>query len=518
MASRFRKVVSTTVSAAMIYASWPASVSYAACAGATSGGSGPPSITATEVSTAQALQILRRRQDEQQQPTVLASLSQPPPAAAAAPPPKPKPVPVVEAPAPKKAPAAATKPAQPAVATPPPAAVAEKPAQSETKAAPPAPPAAATGEKAPAVAPKTTTLKEDLKPGRKMPPPADTVTKQAPRKPIVREAKPTPKEYYEPAPRAHAAAPSYGGSIKDDYVAPPSPTRGVWAQAYYDYERQGGWTLDGGTPGALTSRESTVGILAGADIIRQSMAHGGGQVVLGMLGGYSNTHTTYNNATFTDGDLYLRRGASDTTEGGSIGAYGLFLNDKLSADMLVKLDFMSYDKSDNTLDIEAGCGGDVAHRNASSDLFNVVLAGNVANRYMLSSNTWLEPTVGFRYTHSDYSNIKTALAGAGPALAFGLSDGDVLRLQGGVRYGFAHMLSADRVWIGTFGAFLYSDVLVSGISRDYQEVQEGKLRVMGQITNSITDRNGMTYMLQGEIRGGDDMIGVGVKGGVRYQW
>lgn len=515
MASKFRKVVSTTVSAAMVYASWPSSVAYAACAGATSGGSGPPSITATEVSTAQALQILRRRQDEQQQPVVLASLSQQPPAQAAPPPPSaeppPKPKPVAAAP--KKAVAVEAKKVEQAPAAPAPA----------EKKAEPAPAAAPAPEKKVEAAPateakKTTTLKEDLKPGRKMPPAADKVTKQAPKKPIVREAKPAPKEYYEPAPRKYAAAPSYGGSIKDDYVAPASPTRGVWAQAYYDYERQGGWTLEGGTPEALKSRETTVGFLAGADIIRKTMAHGGGQVVLGVLGGYSDTRTTYNDATFRDGDLYLRRNAGDTTEGGSIGAYGLFLANSLSADLLVKVDIMDYTKSDNTLDIEAGCGGDFAHRTASSDLLNVVLAGNIANRYMLSSNTWLEPTVGFRYTHSDYSNIKTARFGTGPDLAFGLSDGDVLRLQGGVRYGFAHMLSPDRVWIGTIGAFLYSDVLVNGISHDFQEVQEGKLRVMGQITNSITDRNGMTYMLQAEIRGGDDLIGVGVKGGFRYQW
>lgn len=70
----------------------------------------------------------------------------------------------------------------------------------------------------------------------------------------------------------------------------------------------------------------------------------------------------------------------------------------------------------------------------------------------------------------------------------------------------------------TIGGFLYSDVWISGISADYRDVNEGKLRVMGQLTSALAQSNGVTWLLQGEVRGGDDLIGVGVKGGVRYEW
>ena len=512
MASKFRKVVSTTLSAALVYGSWPANSAMAgACGAGVSGGSGPPSISATEVSTAQALEILRRRKDEQQQPVVLASLSQqppaqaaPPPPPAAEPPPKPKPFAAAPAPAPKKVEAAPVAPA----------------------------PAAKKAEPVPAAAPatdakKTTTLKEDLKPGRKMPPPADKVTKQTPKKPIVREAKPAPKEYYEPAPRKYAAAPSYGGSIKDDYSPRPTPVHGIWVQGYYDYEQVSGWTLLGGTPGGLKSKTETVGVVGGFD--RKVANHGDSTWIVGVLGGYENSRATYNNQRFlevpADNADYLRINAHDDTEGGSVGLYTLLTSPTWSFDALLKFDIFSYDQRDQFIqtNTNAGSCGVLAgpwERQNSSDMFNVILAGNAARRYMMSGNSWFEPVVGFRYTHTDYSNLRQFInaPGGGPALPFGLVDGDVLRLQGGLRYGTAHVLPGDKVWITTIGGFLYSDVLVSGISQNYQDVIEGKIRLMGQLTTALVQANGMTYMLQTEVRGGDNMFGVGVKGGIRYEW
>jgi len=104
---------------------------YAACGASTGGGSGPPSISATEISTAQALQILRRRQDEAlanggfqlasatqisqaQTPATIAGVpgtQQPPaPAPAAAPPSPSAPAPSAQAPsAPKQTAPAAKK-------------------------------------------------------------------------------------------------------------------------------------------------------------------------------------------------------------------------------------------------------------------------------------------------------------------------------------------------------------------------------------------------------------------------
>ena len=141
----------------------------------------------------------------------------------------------------------------------------------------------------------------------------------------------------------------------------------------------------------------------------------------------------------------------------------------------------------------------------------------MARRYMHTADSWFEPVVGFRYTHTAYSDIKE-FSSKGPPMEFGLTDGDIFRVQGGVRYGFAHVLPNERVWITTLGGFLYSDVFISGISKDFRDVVEGKIRVMGQLTSSLTSADGTTFFTQLEVRGGDDMIGFGAKGGVRYEW
>ena len=491
MASRFRKAVSTTLAFAMIYGSWPSQQAYAGCGSSVSGGSGPPSISATEVSTTQALEVLRRRRDEQQQPIVVASLSQPPPAQAQAAPPPPPPAQQQAAAAP------ATQGGAPGAASP---------------AAPKAKKAPAAAASAPA-------------------PKAKKLVKKAPAKTVVADA-PAPNAKKAPAKEtvvaSAAPAPYYGGSIKDDYVAPPpGPSRGVWVQGYYDYERQSGWTLDGGVKGAVTSKEEAAGVLAGADIIR---AHGNGQVVVGVLGGYSSTTTKYNDATFqgpeaTNGNNpgnvpMIRTNAKDTLDGGSVGAYGIYTNGTISADVLVKVDLLDYKTSEDVSPTDCNGGQpNFYNRSNTADVMDVVLAGNLARRYMVSSTSWFEPVMGFRYTHSDYSNIRQFTSDATRAVQpFGLSDGDVFRIQGGLRYGFAHQLSADRIWVMTVGGFLYSDVWISGISADYRDVNEGKIRVMGQLTSALAQSNGLTWLLQTEVRGGEDMIGVGVKGGFRYEW
>ncbi len=613
---------------AMLAGQWPQAALAAPCGAATAGGSGPPSISASEVSTAQALQILRRRQDEQlasaQGGLNVASLSQTPPPAAQ---PAPAPAPVIQAPAPK--PAAATPPPAPKIVTPPapkpvvaapvakpaaPAPVAKpqiaeatpvKPAPAAPATAPPAPqpqiapppaaapatpppvaaaPAPATAPadtaqatpkmaptdkdmgaapaakpadaaspgmaptdkdfgatadaakaprmaptdkdfsavdaKAPSKAPRMAATDKDFADEPKAP--AKTPIKAKVKKPAAAKVKaPAEKTYVAAAP-----APTMYRGMKDDPVAErPQASRGVWAQGYYDYERQGGYTLDGGAKGALTAKTQTVGMLAGADLIRHQHAREGDVLVVGVLGGYSSSRTRYNDTTFKaeafDGagnslgiDTFTRENARDTLEGGSVGLYSLYTDGNWSVDGLLKFDFMDLNKSD----IITACNTDAAFpRSASADVFNVVVAANFARRYMHTASSWFEPVVGFRYTHTDYSNIKEFSAKP-PPLAFGLDDGDIFRLQGGLRYGVAHVLPGERVWITTLGGFLYSDVAISGISKDFRDVNEGKLRAMGQLTTSLTGADGTTYFTQLEVRGGDDMIGFGAKAGLRHEW
>lgn len=547
MSTRTRRAVSSAVALAMVVGQWP-TAALAGCGASSSGGSGPPSISATEVSTSQALEILKRRQDEAANNVQVASLSPPPappPPPAAAPAPKPKPAPVVEAAKPKPKPVAeAVKPAPkpaPKVAeakpapspepkgpetkapetkpTPAPEAkVEEKPATPEAKPADTANLPKAGGEMA-AKPPVSETVDAD-KSGAAEAPAKKVDTANLPKAggKLIKAPKEKTVVAYAAPRKAPAASPepmAYGGSMKDEYVPErPAARRGAWAQGYYDYERQGGWTLNGGTPGEVTSKEHTVGVLAGGDVALRAPGHDG-VLLLGALGGYSNTRTKYNDVAFkdADGSTYNRTGARDDLEGGSFGLYGLYASQTWMADMLVKFDFFDLTQTDHV----QTCNDPPGLRQNTADVFNVIVAGNLAHRYMLTRDAWFEPTVGFRYTHTDYSNVKQVFDRQ-PVMEFGLSDGDIFRVQGGARIGTARQLGPNHLLVATVGGFLYSDVAISGISQDYRDVQEGKLRGMGQFTAALSDNSGMTYLMQLEVRGGDDMIGFGAKGGFRYEW
>jgi len=117
-----------------------------------------------------------------------------------------------------------------------------------------------------------------------------------------------------------------------------------------------------------------------------------------------------------------------------------------------------------------------------------------------------------------------SLLTAAGAATLGLSDGEALRLQGGARIG-ADWVGPDRhLWSVSFLAAVYSDVMVNGFTAPgggtgvTLATDEGKVRALGQLRAKVTTRDGISYYVQGEVRGGEDYWGVGGKAGVRLEW
>ena len=146
---------------------------------------------------------------------------------------------------------------------------------------------------------------------------------------------------------------------------------------------------------------------------------------------------------------------------------------------------------------------------------NFTAATNFSYRFDLSGGYWLEPLVGVRYTYTDF--------GSG-AEALDLTDGQVLRVQGSLRLGTAQPWQGYTLGTSVLG-MLYSDVIVTGYMQSdggftstVSNTDEGKLRGLAQLVLILEDQRGLSYSAQVDVRGGEDLIGVGGRLGVRYRW
>jgi hypothetical protein len=196
--------------------------------------------------------------------------------------------------------------------------------------------------------------------------------------------------------------------------------------------------------------------------------------------------------------------------------------------MAVKADFFDLTQSST---LEQRCGNDAGTQNGSASVNNYMIAANVAHRYDLTERHWWEPVVGVRYTYTDFgSDVSTAFfqnTGAQDPGTLGLDDGSALRLQIGARLGQRVETADGHIWTTTVGAFLYSDVLITGFEtpagvtqsgEGVFPVDEGEIRALGQLETRINVGNGLSYLLQAEVRGGRDVFGAAGQIGFRYEW
>ena len=319
-----------------------------------------------------------------------------------------------------------------------------------------------------------------------------------------------------------------GGSIKDGGYDVPVPgtirSHGAWFEGYYDHEKHKNLNPQGGPDNNPTRRLTTTGVMAGADVGQFTTGQYLRGFQVGILGGHNIARARFTDTTSLrtdDADTQLTRSTNQRqdVEGSFAGAYATMVHGRFSADAVVKVDF--YDIEQSSIDTRIGCGTPAINRLDVASGTNVAVASNLNYRFDLSNSHYIEPTVGMRYTHVDYGT------GAG---TLGFRDGDIFRVQGGLRFGMRQFGATGWIWNTSLAGLLYSDVSMSGlvvpaitasngaIIPATPLVDEGKLRVMGVLESRVQVGNGYTFYGAAEVRGGEDVVGYGGRLGVRLQW
>jgi Autotransporter beta-domain len=297
------------------------------------------------------------------------------------------------------------------------------------------------------------------------------------------------------------------------------PDVGAWAQIYLDYEKHA--NIAPGTAANTTRVQKTVGEIAGTDLTYRRSSSGFNETFqFGLLGGHHDARSKFKDTASTTN-------ASQQDEGGFLGGYATYQANRFSLEAMLKTDFYQHSMKatvnqsvscpagqtlfvDNEKDISISTfkHGSVEQKNYTSSL-------NAAYRFDLGTSSFFEPTAGVRYTYTDY--------GSGAA-DFNLQNGDVLRLQAGMRLGTSWNNHGHQ-WSASVLGLLYRDVMVrgytlntEGLSSSALRVDQGKIRALGQLTTKVDVGGGLSYNAQVDVRGGQDLIGFGGRAGLRYEW
>ena len=154
----------------------------------------------------------------------------------------------------------------------------------------------------------------------------------------------------------------------------------------------------------------------------------------------------------------------------------------------------------------------------SVSLLNSTVIGNLNYRFDLYPSFWIEPTVGVAYTNSSY--------GSGAA-QLGLADGNLVRVQGGARFGTSTLLSNGVLMTPILTGLAYNDVVVQGGvlpafasqgNNLLAQSDQGFMRGQGILVLNFDFGNGTSSFVQGDVYGGAHLFGAGGRGGIRYQW
>ena len=156
----------------------------------------------------------------------------------------------------------------------------------------------------------------------------------------------------------------------------------------------------------------------------------------------------------------------------------------------------------------------------SANVTNFVAAQNFQYRFPISPTLWFEPTVGYRYTNSNYDSGGAAL---------GLQDGYDWRLQGGGLLGIESFWNAVHVTT-TITGLAYSDVSIVGgpivggatgasfAGGTVLPSDQGKVRGDGIFSANFDYGQGLSTFVQAEVYGGQGLFGAGGRVGARMQF
>ena len=361
---------------------------------------------------------------------------------------------------------------------------------------------------------------------------------------VTETAEPAPAPSSTPAPSrrssapARTAAPVYKAPI---YKAPVVPQTAVtfasWVKAYGDYEKRTGTaqtTADccsagGGISNNLsissTSKATTGGVLGGFDATWRGLAAPGDGFIAGLLFGYMSTNTTLVSTSTSSNTGNVPNGVGTLhahLNGPTVGGYLTYFRGGFSWDLTFKVDILGLDLNfTDVLGFSANAPNpptttSTFFGSGSTNLNNYTTAGNLNYRFPMWGAFWVQPTVGFQYTATNY---------ASGASAFGLANGSLFRVQGGAVFGTDYYSNQYRITPSVAG-LLYDDVSISGgfISGGLFSTvplglaQEGKLRGLGLFTLNVDNGRGVSGFIQGEVRGGNDLIGYAGRAGIRWQW
>jgi hypothetical protein len=382
-------------------------------------------------------------------------------------------------------------------------------------------------------------MRRPVRPAREVPPEKPEPTAVERKKPTaVERKKPTAVERKEPL---------------LPLPIEPAVRFGTWTQVFGDYQKRdaagpaslnccivGGIPFGGNQPNLalnIDSRTSTVGFVAGADLTTRGLFSG---FIAGVTAGYTWSEMKLNTSASlspVQSAGFIANGGTDPTKvpgtgvshlratvsGPTVGAYATYFSEGFSTDVTAKFDFLTVNETFNdllaTTTGSVGAPAFVAFSGAGSvDLLNSTFVGNLNYRFDLYPNFWVEPTVGVAYTNSSY--------GSGAA-RLGLADGNLVRVQGGARFGTSTFTGNGVLMTTTLTGLAYNDVVVQGGVLSVFAFQgnnllaqsdQGFMRGQGILALNFDFGDGMSSFVQGDVYGGAHLFGAGGRGGIRYQW
>jgi hypothetical protein len=292
----------------------------------------------------------------------------------------------------------------------------------------------------------------------------------------------------------------------------------VWIQAYGDYETRDQSTTNGtptsstGTPGtplppgglslntSLDRVTRTAGFLSGTDFTILNITGNSDALIVGGIAGYTSTHVAFKNIVQT----------TDLT-GPSAGVMAAYVRGSFSTDATFKADFLTQDQQFTDF-----AGGAFQVSGSNSIRLNTYSVASNVNYKIPVNNTWyVQPTAGVIYTDTVYAT---------GAAALGLSNTTSTRLQGGAMFGANWTWSTVSI-NSTLTAIAYSNVSITGGAITQSGFSGGSIPtdqglVYGQFlfANNYDFGRGFSASTGADVRFGNGVVGVGAKGGLRYQW
>ena len=279
-------------------------------------------------------------------------------------------------------------------------------------------------------------------------------------------------------------------------AAPPAvqdlgPKPGVWVQAFDDWQRldQSIASENAGT------KQNTYGFQGGFDETWRNLLGSGDALVLGLVGGYTQASVHYDAGT-----------TKATLSGPGFGGYWTYINGGFSTDGVVKNDW--FHLTDDVFQTVFQTG-----QSSSANVQNFSVTGNAQYKFAVLTNSFIEPTAGFVYTQTSYSDV--------PATLDTLVNGHTTRVQGGARFGTAWDYNGIH-FEPTLLGLVYDNVQVTGTPLQSIGVvvptDEGKVRGEFDGVLNADFGKGFSGFAEGDVRFGDNLLGGTVKVGLRKQW